>query len=45
MFNNDPFLFRVGSYYLIKNEKMIALIQILERGNNYLVYNLKVTEL
>lgn len=45
MANGDPFLFRVGSYYLLKNEKMIALIQIVERGNNYLVYVLKGTEL
>jgi hypothetical protein len=29
----------------MKNEKMIALIQILERGNNYVVYTLKGTEL
>lgn len=45
MVNGDPFLFRVGSYYLMKNEKMIALIQVLERGNNYAVYTLKGTEL
>ncbi|CDW89360.1 pecanex-like protein 4 [Stylonychia lemnae] len=45
LFNYDPFLFRVGSYYLVKNEKMIGLIQILERGNNYLVYTMKGTEL
>ena len=43
--NGDPFLFRAGSFYLMKNEKMIALIQILERGNNYVVYTLKGTEL
>ena len=29
----------------MKNEKMIALIQIIERGNNYVVYTLKGTEL
>jgi hypothetical protein len=29
----------------MKNEKMIALIQVLERGNNYIVYTLKGTEL
>jgi len=45
MANGDPFLFRVGSYYLLKNEKMIALIQIVERGNNYVVYTLKGIEL
>jgi hypothetical protein len=26
MINGDPFLFRAGSFYLLKNEKMIALI-------------------
>jgi hypothetical protein len=41
----DPFLFHAGSHYLLKNEKMIALIQILERGSNYVVYTLKGTEL
>lgn len=45
MLNGDPFLFRVGSFYLLKNEKMIALLQILERGNNYMAYTLKGTEL
>lgn len=45
MVNSDPFLFRAGSYYLLKNEKMIALIQVIERGNNYVVYTLKGTEL
>ena len=43
--NTDPLLFRVGSFYLLKNEKMIALIQVLERGQNYLVYSIKGTEL
>ncbi len=45
MLNADPLTFRVGSFYLLKNEKMIALIQILERGNNYMVYSIKGTEL
>ena len=45
MFLGDPFLFRVGTYYLLKNEKMVALIQIVERGNNFLAYELKGTEL
>ncbi len=44
MISYDPFSFRVGSFYLLKNEKMIALIQILERGNNYTVYTLKGAE-
>lgn len=29
----------------MKNEKMIILIQILERGNDYLVYTIKGAEL
>jgi hypothetical protein len=29
----------------MKNEKMIALVQILEKGNNYMVYTVKGTEL
>ena len=37
--------FGVGSFYLLKNEKMIVLVQILERGNNYMVYSIKGTEL
>jgi hypothetical protein len=45
MATGDPFLFRAGSFYLLKNEKMIVLIQIVERGNNYMVYSLKGTEL
>lgn len=44
MINYDPFNFRVGSFYLLKNDKMISLLQILERGNNYLVYNMKGAE-
>ena len=45
MVDSDPFLCSQGTYWLIKNEKMIALIQILERGNNYMVYTIKGTEL
>jgi hypothetical protein len=45
MVNGDPFIFRAGSYYMLKNEKMIAMIQVIERGNNFIVYTLKGTEL
>src|SRR5690242_807199 len=45
MMNSDLFNFRAGSFYFLKNEKMIVLIQVLERGNNYLVYTVKGTEL
>ena len=45
MMNSDYFNFRAGSSYLMKNEKMIILIQVLEKGNNYMVYTVKGTEL
>jgi len=45
LFHGDPFLFRAGSFYLLKNEKMVALLQVVERGNNFLAYQLKGTEL
>ena len=43
--NSDLISFRNGSYYLLKNEKMIMLLQILEKGNNYIVYTVKGSEL
>jgi len=45
MASGDPGLFNAGSYYIMKNEKMIAMIQVLEKGNNYIVYTIKGTEL
>jgi len=41
----DLFHFGRGSYYFLKNEKMIILIQILERGTNYVIITVKGTEL
>jgi len=41
----DPFNFGRGSFYFMKNEKMIVLIQVLERGHNYVVFAVKGTEL
>ena len=41
----DPFNFERGSYYFLKNEKMILLVQVLERGTNYVVITVKGTEL
>lgn len=35
----------MGSFYFMKNEKMIILIQVLERGNNYTVVSIKGSEL
>ena len=42
---SDPFSFDRGSFYFMKNEKMIALIHVLERGSNYIVFSVKGTEL
>jgi len=36
--SSDPLKFDPGSFYFMKNEKMIALIQVLERGNNYISF-------
>jgi hypothetical protein len=41
----DPFHFGCGSFYFMKNEKMIILLQVLERGNNYIMVTVKGTEL
>ena len=43
--STDPFNFGRGSYYFMKNEKMIVLIQVLERGHNYVMFAVKGTEL
>lgn len=43
--SSDPFNFGRGSFYFMKNEKMIVLVQVLERGNNYVVFVVKGTEL
>ena len=45
MVSSDLFSFNPGSYYLLKNEKMIMLLQIIEQGNNYIVYSVKGAEL
>lgn len=42
---SDPFHFESQSYYFMKNEKMIVLIHVLERGNNYALLTVKGTEL
>jgi hypothetical protein len=41
----DAFNFAPDSFYFLKNEKMILLLQILERGSDYCVYTVKGTEL
>lgn len=45
MVSCDPFNFGIGEFYLLKNEKMIILLQILERGQNYVVFTIKGGEL
>jgi hypothetical protein len=45
MIQSDPYSYDTGSFYLLKNEKMIMLLNILERGNDYVLYNLKGAEL
>jgi hypothetical protein len=34
-----------GQIYLFKNEKMIIIVHILERGNDYVVFTMKGAEL
>jgi len=41
----DLFAFKEGSLYFLKNEKMIILVQTLERGNGYVVLTIKGAEL
>ena len=41
----DPVNFEAGSFYLMKNEKMIILIQVLERGDGFVVFTSKAAEL
>jgi hypothetical protein len=41
----DQYMFQEGSHFLVKNEKMIILIQVLERGLNHLVVEIRGSEL
>lgn len=45
MVSEDPFSFQRDRFYLLKNDKMIILIQILEQGHNFLYFAMKGTEL
>ena len=45
MILSDPTNFEQDSFYLMKDAKMIILIQVLERGNNYVVYTARGAEL
>lgn len=41
----DPSNFEAGSFYLLKNEKMIILVHILERSDGFVVFTSKGSEL
>lgn len=45
MLLKDPSNFEVGSFYLLKNEKMIILVQVLERADGFVVFTSKGAEL
>lgn len=45
MILKDPSNFEAGSFYLLKNEKMIILVQILERSDGFVVFTSKGSEL
>ena len=45
LIRQDPYQFNSDSYYLMKNEKMIILIQVQERGNDFIVFTSKGAEL
>ena len=45
MLLKDPSNFEVGSFYLLKNEKMILLVQVLERADGFVVFTSKGAEL
>lgn len=45
MIERDPFCLRLGTFYFLKNEKMIMLVQVLERSTSYVVVSVKGTEL
>ena len=45
MLLKDPYNFEAGSYYLMKNLKMIILVQVLERADGFVVFTVKCSEL
>ena len=45
MILKDPINFEAGSFYLMKNEKMIILVQVLERSNGFVIFTSKGAEL
>jgi len=45
MLLKDPYNFEAGSFYLMKNAKMIMLVQVLERADGFVVFTVKCSEL
>lgn len=45
MLLKDPSNFEAGSFYLLKNEKMIILVHVLERCDGFVVFTSKGAEL
>ncbi len=45
MLLKDPVNFEAGSFYLLKNEKMIIFVQVLERADGFVVFTSKGAEL
>ena len=45
MLLKDPINYEAGSFYLMKNEKMIILVQVLERADGFVVFTCKGAEL
>lgn len=41
----NPDSFQEGSFYLLKNEKMIMLVQVIERGSHYMTVTTRGAEL
>lgn len=38
-------MYQPGHLFLLKNEKMIILVHVLERGNDYIIFQWKCAEL
>jgi hypothetical protein len=45
LIERDPFCLRIGSFQFLKNEKMIMLVQVLERSAFFVTVSVKGTEL
>jgi len=45
MLLKDPVNFEAGAFYLLKNEKIIILVHVLERADGFIVFTSKGAEL